>query len=208
MAQVKPKKVYDPELRREEIIKAAFLCLNEEGYAKLSARKVAARADMALGHITYHFKDMNELLVEAYKYASHKLYEATYASLVAEPRTAMEQLEVFLRSGFTGAFLDRSYLSVRIDLWSASLFHPDIADTERKLYAIYRERLVENLRAIASERDAGPERIEKSADAIMAMLDGLWLDWQRRKSTKAIEHGINACLDLVALYMPQPKNGN
>ncbi|BAN48454.1 TetR/AcrR family transcriptional regulator [Metapseudomonas resinovorans] len=205
MAQQKPKKIYDPELRREEIIKAAFLCLSEEGYAKLSARKVAARAEMALGHISYHFKDMNELLVEAYKHASHKLYEATYASLVAEPRSSVEQLEVFLRSGFTGTFLDRSYLSVRIDLWSASLFQPDIAETERKLYAVYRERLLEILRKIATEHGAGQDRIEKSADALMAMLDGLWLDWQRRKNMKAIEHGINACMDLVRLYMPAPQ---
>ncbi|MDH0289913.1 TetR family transcriptional regulator C-terminal domain-containing protein [Pseudomonas sp. GD04087] len=202
-AQPKTRKVYDPETRREEIIKAAFLCLSEEGYAKLSARKVAARAEMALGHISYHFKDMNELLVEAYKYASHQLYEATRAGLVAEPRTAMAQLEVFLRSGFTATFLDRSYLSVRIDLWSASLFQEDIAETERKLYAIYRERLVEILRRIAEEREVGAERIEKSADAIMAMLDGLWLDWQRRRNMKAIEHGICACLDLVAFYMPE-----
>ncbi|MDF3937053.1 TetR/AcrR family transcriptional regulator [Pseudomonas citronellolis] len=204
MAQQKAKKIYDPELRRVEIIKAAFLCLSEEGYAKLSARKVAARAEMALGHISYHFKDMNELLVEAYKYASRTLYEATYASLVAEPREPMQQLEVFLRSGFTGTFLDRSYLSVRIDLWSASLFQPDIADTERKLYAIYRERLVDILRKIAEAHGVSPERIDKPADAIMAMLDGLWLDWQRRKDMKAIEHGIGACLDLVALYLPKP----
>lgn len=203
MAQQKAKKIYDPELRREEIIKAAFLCLSEEGYAKLSARKVAARAEMALGHISYHFKDMNELLVEAYKYASHQLYEVTRTGLEAESRTALAQLEVFLRSGFTATFLDRSYLSVRIDLWSASLFQEDIADTERKLYAIYRERLVEILRRIAEEREVGAERIEKSADAIMAMLDGLWLDWQRRRNMKAIEHGINACLDLVAFYMPE-----
>ncbi|MBB4864903.1 AcrR family transcriptional regulator [Pseudomonas nitritireducens] len=203
VAQPKAKKIYDPELRREEIIKAAFLCLSEEGYAKLSARKVAARAEMALGHISYHFKDMNELLVEAYKYASHQLYQATRSGLEAEPRTAMAQLEVFLRSGFTATFLDRSYLSVRIDLWSASLFQEDIADTERKLYAIYRERLVEILRRIAEEREVGAERIEKSADAIMAMLDGLWLDWQRRRNMKAIEHGMSACLDLVACYMPE-----
>ncbi len=204
MARATPKKIYDPELRREEIIKAAFLCLSEEGYAKLSARKIAARAEMALGHISYHFKDMNELLVEAYKYASRKLYEATYAGLAAESRTPMAQLEVFLRSGFTGTFLDRSYLSVRIDLWSASLFQEDIAETERKLYAVYRERLVEVLARIAEERQSDDNRIEKSADAIMAMLDGLWLDWQRRKNMKAIEHGITACLDLVTFYMPKP----
>ncbi|MGF0238513.1 TetR/AcrR family transcriptional regulator [Rhodococcus sp. IEGM1300] len=206
MARQTPKKVYDsPEQRKEEIIKSAFLCLSEEGYAKLSARKIAARAEMSLGHISYHFKDMNELLVETYKYASRKLYEATQAGLVAKVGSSMSQLEIFLRSGFTGQFLDRSYLSVRIDFWSASLFHENIADTERKLYAIYRERLLEILNKIAQEHDSSPEAIERSADALMAMLDGLWLDWQRSKNMKSIEHGIAACLDLVTLYLGRPR---
>ncbi|MOA04889.1 hypothetical protein D3C78_1244620 [compost metagenome] len=64
---------------------------------------------------------------------------------------------------------------------------------------------MEILRKIATEHGAGQELVEKSADAIMAMLDGLWLDWQRRKSMKAIEHGISSCLDLVVLYMPKPQ---
>lgn len=199
------KKTYEsPEQRREEIIKSAFLCLSEEGYAKLSARKVAARAEMSLGHISYHFKDMNQLLMEAYQYASRRLYEATYASLSAEPgKPPLEQLEIFLRSGFSATFLDRSYLSVRIDLWSASLFQDDIAETERKLYAVYRERLVEILRRIADQRGGNQQRIEQAADAIMAMLDGLWLDWQRRRNMKAIENSISSCLDLVQVYWPQ-----
>lgn len=202
MTRQTAKKVYEsPEQRREEIIKCAFLCLSEEGYAKLSARKIAARAEMSLGHISYHFKNMNELLVEAYKYASRKLYEATQAGLVAKPGSTMSQLEIFLRSGFTGQFLDRSYLSVRIDFWSASLFHEDIAETERKLYTIYRERLLEILTKIAEEHESAPESLERAADALMAMLDGLWLDWQRSKNMKSIENGIAACLDLVSLYL-------
>ena len=203
MARQTTKKVYEsPEQRREEIIKSAFLCLSEEGYAKLSARKIAARAEMSLGHISYHFKDMNELLVETYKYASRKLYEATQAGLVARPGSSMTQLEIFLRSGFTGPFLDRSYLSVRIDFWSASLFHQDIADTERKLYAIYRARLLEILDHIVNERQCDADPVERTADVLMAMLDGLWLDWQRSKNMKSIEHGIRACLDVVSLYLP------
>lgn len=203
MARPSTKKVYEsPEQRREDIIKAAFLCLSEEGYAKLSARKIAARAQMSLGHISYHFNDMNELLVETYKYASRTLYEATQAGLVARPGSSMSQLEIFLRSGFTGPFLDRSYLSVRIDFWSASLFREDIAVTERHLYSIYRARLLEILNAISGDRQDGADRVERTADALMAMLDGLWLDWQRSKNMKSIEHGINACLDLVSLYLP------
>ena len=40
--------------------------ITELGVAGLSARKVATRADVPLGSITYHFADMDELLREAF----------------------------------------------------------------------------------------------------------------------------------------------
>lgn len=56
---------FDPG-RRDRIIDAAIDCIAEEGVAGTSHRKVAARADVPLGSMTYHFDNMDELLVEAF----------------------------------------------------------------------------------------------------------------------------------------------
>ncbi|MFF3286630.1 TetR/AcrR family transcriptional regulator [Streptomyces sp. NPDC003023] len=55
----------DPE-RRERIIAAALDLIAEEGVAGTSHRKVAARAGVPLGSMTYHFRGMDELLREAF----------------------------------------------------------------------------------------------------------------------------------------------
>jgi DNA-binding transcriptional regulator YbjK len=55
----------DPE-RRERIIDAALELIAEEGVAGTSHRKVAARADVPLGSMTYHFESMDELLRDAF----------------------------------------------------------------------------------------------------------------------------------------------
>ncbi|MEU0373241.1 TetR family transcriptional regulator [Streptomyces sp. NPDC006283] len=55
----------DPE-RRERIIAAALDLIAEEGVAGTSHRKVAARAGVPLGSMTYHFQGMDELLREAF----------------------------------------------------------------------------------------------------------------------------------------------
>lgn len=55
----------DPE-RRERIITAALDLIAEEGVAGTSHRKVAARAGVPLGSMTYHFGGMDELLREAF----------------------------------------------------------------------------------------------------------------------------------------------
>lgn len=56
---------FDPH-RRDRIIDAAIDCIAEEGVAGTSHRKVAVRADVPLGSMTYHFDSMDELLVEAF----------------------------------------------------------------------------------------------------------------------------------------------
>nr|BFD80906.1 TetR family transcriptional regulator [Streptomyces sp. Xyl84] len=55
----------DPR-RRERIIAAALDLIAEEGVAGTSHRKVAARAGVPLGSMTYHFRNMDELLREAF----------------------------------------------------------------------------------------------------------------------------------------------
>lgn len=56
---------FDPE-RRDRIIAAALDVIAEAGVAGASHRKIAARADVPLGSMTYHFTGMEEVLREAF----------------------------------------------------------------------------------------------------------------------------------------------
>ncbi|MFE0450162.1 TetR/AcrR family transcriptional regulator [Streptomyces sp. NPDC058914] len=55
----------DPQ-RRERIIAATLDLIAEEGIARVSHRKIAARAGVPLGSMTYHFSGMDDLLREAF----------------------------------------------------------------------------------------------------------------------------------------------
>lgn len=190
------------EDRRAEIVAAAFQALQEFGYAKLTARKIADVSGISLGHISYNFKDMNEVLVETYRYASTALFEATQENLGKAPETPIEQLRAFLRTGFTPSFLKKDYIRVRVDLWSASLSHEEIASTELALYQRYREHLAQIISRLAIERKRGDEKVTLLVDTIMATLDGLWLDWERRQNEQAIENGLEGCVRLVDAVLP------
>lgn len=186
--------------RRRDLAEAALACLRRDGHAQLTARKVAAQAGVSLGHITYHFKDMQELLAEAYHLASQELQEATSSDLDRSAGTAEDRLRAFLWAGFAPRFLDRGYLRVRIDLWSAALAHPGLEATERALYDRYRKRLDHLINALG----ASPESGARASDAIMAMLDGLWLDWLRRADRDAIKNGLEACMAIAQASADHP----
>ncbi|CAL9657459.1 HTH-type transcriptional regulator RcdA [Streptomyces sp. enrichment culture] len=55
----------DPQ-RRERIITATLDLIAEEGIARVSHRRIATRAEVPLGSMTYHFNGMDDLLREAF----------------------------------------------------------------------------------------------------------------------------------------------
>lgn len=187
--------------RRRELALAALACLRRDGYVALTARKVAAEAGISLGNITYHFKDMQDLLEETYRLASDQLIDATMADLERAPRSPEESLRAFLWAGFGPEILEPDYLRVRIDLWSAARIHPALARTERALYDSYRARLQTLVGALGGTDEA----VAQASNAIMAMLDGLWLDWMRRRDRGSIDSGLDVCLSLArATARPRP----
>ncbi|MFE1442227.1 TetR/AcrR family transcriptional regulator [Streptomyces sp. NPDC058739] len=58
--------------RRARILDAALDLIAEEGIARVSHRKIAARAGVPLGSMTYHFSGIDELLREAFaRFSDH-----------------------------------------------------------------------------------------------------------------------------------------
>ncbi len=183
--------------RRRDIAEAARRVLAREGYAQLSARKVAAEAGLSLGHITYNFSGMDDVLAEAYRVTSEQLREASMRSLATAASNPLARLEAFLRAGFTDEFLDFHHLRMRIDLWSAACNSDVLADTERVLYDHYREALRGLLMPLAEANPKAVESIPALLDTVMATQDGLWLDWLRRRDSVAVENGLRMCVTLV-----------
>ena len=181
--------------RRAEIARVAMECLKLHGYAAFTARKVAEAAGLSLGHLTYSFADMDELLSETYRLASEELRHSTEIGLEGAGQDPWARLESFLRAGYAPEILDPGYLRMRVDLWSAALTHPRIAQTERALYDRYRTALEGHLHAAGP--GSGATAIRMLTDAVMALLDGLWLDVLRRGDFDAIENGIDASLELA-----------
>ncbi len=185
--------------RRREIVEAALRCLERVGYADLTARKIAAEAKMSLGHITYHFADMDEVLAETCLLASERLQAAADARITMPGATPAERLEAFLKAGFSEEFLALSHLRTRIDLWSAAQVHSAIAATERALYDRYRAQLERLLNQVSDPWKT--DRIPMVSDLIMATLDGLWLDWMRRRDAQAVQNGLEACVLFARLRL-------
>ena len=99
---------FDPD-RRSRIIDAALEVIAEVGVAGASHRKIAARADVSLGSMTYHFADMDDILQISF---------AKFADTIA---TRYEQW--FLQA----STIDEARAAV------VGLIHADLLDSQREL---------------------------------------------------------------------------
>ena len=172
--------------------------LRRDGYSGLTARKVAAEAGFSLGHITYNFSGMDEVLSETYRRLSGRLREN---SPIAGD-TPVARLESFIRAGFTPEFLEPGHLRLRIDLWSAALTSQVIAETEADLYGHYRNDLRLLLEEVAGADPARRGQVPLLTDTLMATLDGIWLDWMRRRDEAGVTNGLAGCMALIHALLP------
>lgn len=187
------------EARRREIAAAALRSLERHGHAGLTARRVAAEAGLSLGHLTYNFTGMDQILAAAYELAASQMQDQAEARVTLTGATHAERLEAFLRGLFSPEALTPASLRVRIDLWAAALGNPALAETERNVNATLRARVEELLARMCDSWKA--ERIPQVADMIMATLDGLWLDYARRGDGEAVKSAIGACVMFAKLRL-------
>lgn len=188
------------ESRRQELIRATLRVLERDGWSRLTARKVAAEAGLSLGHITYHFRSMDDLLLAACHQMSDDLRAFAEAHPAAMPDDAMGRFTAFVRAAFRPEFLTPGYLRIRIDLWSAAQVHPAIASADRALQVRYRGQLIALLEDVA--RPHGTEHLAPDiADAVIATMDGLWLAIARHHDPGEVERGLRVCCNYTQLLL-------
>lgn len=93
----------DPR-RRERIVAATLDLIAEQGVVGVSHRKVAARAGVPLGSMTYHFSGLDDVLMEAFRRFTDDIVALFDSHLAApadrdEARTAVTDLIHALSEG-------------------------------------------------------------------------------------------------------------
>ena len=176
--------------RRAEIAQAARDCLIEFGYAGLTARRVAGKAGISLGHLTYHFTNMAEVMAEAYRLVAQDLSRTAPMEPLAG-LSPTERFAKYLQSVYAPETLSPQNIRLRVDLWSAAQEIPAVAEIERNLYEAQRVKIEEHLTAISDPWKTG--RIPAVLAFVMATMDGLWLDYMRHGDIEGIDAAIDAC---------------
>jgi len=174
-------------------------CLRDKGYARTTARDIAAASGSNLGSIGYHFGSkealLNEAIREGFAEWTNQLAGIAFAEEGATPIERARASWVALTETFAEhrplivAFVEALAQSVRSDELRSQL--ADIYEESRAAVA----RLVE---ASLGETDVAEDQLRAVASFMIAVCDGLMLQWlvdpKRAPSGADVTAGLDAAL--------------
>ncbi|CAH0529868.1 TetR family transcriptional regulator C-terminal domain-containing protein [Vibrio hippocampi] len=175
----------EPDQRRDLLVRSAIRCLEAEGHAGLSVRKITKEANVSQGMVNHHFGSMNALITQAYDVLSQEFMQSISALLENNPNTAADKLDIIFQQNFAKECMSPSYLRAWLVFWSLIPNSPEMAEAYTRNNRELETLLGELLTEISHEDGLVIDDISIASQSLMAVLDGLWV-------RESIEHRENA----------------
>jgi TetR/AcrR family transcriptional regulator, transcriptional repressor of bet genes len=185
----------NPETRRRLLIEAAERCLAAHGIQGFTIDRICHEAGVSRGLISHYFAGKDALLAAVYR---SSLYGAIIERMAkaAAVATPSARLKAMIDAAFLPDTFKRANLLVWLALWGAAATNPTLQKVHRSLYRQYRASLAEEIAAVAAERSVAVDAAALARN-IIALIDGLWLEWCLDPQALNPADARRACLSLL-----------
>ncbi len=196
MAQAQREVAYrrkTADQRKQDLIDAGIACLGQGGISAFTIDRICRQARVSRGLVNHHFKSKEELLVRIYAEMTAHLVEQD-AQLDAGQR-----LLGIVESSFDAASFNTDNLRAWLAIWAEVGNNEDLNRLHRNRYRNYTARISSALSSVAQQRDLD---LDSAAVArqVVALIDGLWLEYCLHSEGFSLEDARRDCLALLAAY--------
>jgi AcrR family transcriptional regulator len=196
------------ENHREQLLQGALECMREKGYARTTARDIAAASNSNLGSIGYHFGSkerlLNEAIREGFAEWTAQVGRVAFAEAGATPLDRGRASLLALTDTFKQ---HRPLMVAFVEALAQAERTPEL---RRELASIYEEGRSAIAAMVAASLDDGapvPDQdLRAVASLIVAICDGLMLQWlidpRRAPSGEELIAGLEAALPAALAVEP------
>lgn len=184
---------FDPDDRRDQLVRAALRCLMAEGHTGLSVRRIAKEANVSQGLVNHHFGSIDALVGRAYEILANELLQSLEEGILAAPQTPADRLDALITGTFSSRVLDPELLSAWIVFWSLVRHSQEIDEIHTRTYQNYVAMLRSLLSDLISAEDLKVRDVRLASIGLSALLDGLWLEGCLNPENFTAEDAINIC---------------
>ena len=185
-----------PDVRRKSLIQATMRSIAKYGYAGTTIGKICAEAQVSRGLINHHFDTKEELIRQSYKELCDEWVFQTRDMLMDAHRDPEDKLRAMIRVSFGPTLFKQEYLGIWVGFWSVIGKSPTLKKLNRELYRQDREAYRKLFDEIAAKRGKAIDS-RRASIALIALIDGLWLEWCLDPKGFTADEAVAVCQDLV-----------
>lgn len=189
--------------RREAILDAATAILIDEGYARLSTRKIAARAGIRPGNLQYYYPSKQEVV----RAVLERYLERAVRAVEGRVAAASAAAPVRLQAALDGILADQESAATCRFFWELLALAARDSAIAEAMSAFYERYWREVVGAFLGANPAlGRPRAERRAALLIALLEGLSLFRSRRDPRRlplpGLEKELRALVQHLATEVP------
>jgi AcrR family transcriptional regulator len=184
------------EARKGELVQAAIDCLAQHGVAGFTVENICAIAGVSRGLISHHFGGKDALLAAAYAAMTAHIERLDARAALDAGTSARGILKTIVDNNFSSSALKRSEVKAWLAIYGEIAGNPRLLEIHRRRYERYHASLVTAIEAAGRETGASPDAAQL-ATSLIALIDGLWLQWGLDATRVSPEDAKRACYDLL-----------
>jgi len=185
-----------PEIRRKSLIQATMRSIAKYGYSGTTIEKICEEAQISRGLVNHHFKSKEELINQSYKELCAEWEFQTHGMLLETYKEPEDKLYAMIRMSFSPMLFKQEYLGIWVGFWSVIGKSPSLKKLNRTMYAQDRTTYQAIFEQIARKRDIELDA-RSAAVSLIALIDGLWLEWCLDSKGFTPQEAETACLNFV-----------
>lgn len=179
--------------RRQDLIQAGIECLGRGGMVGFTIDEICRQARVSRGLINHHFDGKQDLLIAIYTEMTEHL------ALAPRGQTAEAELVSVIEINFDDNSFNKSNLRAWLSIWGQVPTDPGLSALHRERYRIYRQRIEAALRDIAQRNQLDLD-CGSVARQLIALVDGLWLEYCLHSESFSLEAAREDCYRLLRNY--------
>ncbi|AOR70093.1 hypothetical protein BBJ41_21165 [Burkholderia stabilis] len=157
------------DIRRADLMEAAYLTMQEHGLSGITTARVAERAGLSNGLVHHYFKNKNELIESAIRFSTAE-QKADVLGCIAGARTPIERIWAIIEGNFSERGYTRPIAQGWVSFCGDACFNPRFLRIQKIVHRRMDDNLLFSLKALLPE-----DRARAIALDISVMIDGFWM---------------------------------
>ncbi len=179
-------------VRRAQLIEATLESVDQFGLQATTVSTISKIAGVSTGIISHYFGGKQELMEATVRFLLQSLNDELMIQLKIHGTSPVNRLEAIIDTNFSPFQTSEKGTKTWLAFWAQSMHDESLARLQR----VNEHRLLSNLKY--SLKEVIPkDKVEHTAQAIAALIDGLWLRGALNEKSINVEKASKICKDFI-----------